>query len=121
MIVKNPIQNIYLLFLFFLVGFQSCDKKPVKPPVPLPSTTFTNPLLSSGPDPWVVKKDSNYYYTHTLGNRVAVWKTQKMSELKSAPAQTIWSAPVAGPNSKNVWAPELHYLNNKWYTYYTAG
>lgn len=44
-----------------------------------------------------------------------------MSDLKNVTAQTVWTAPVAGPNSKNVWAPELHYINSKWYAYYTAG
>ena len=30
--------------------------------------------------------------------------------------------PAAGsPNSENVWAPEIHFLDNKWYLYYTAG
>jgi GH43 family beta-xylosidase len=91
------------------------------PPVNPPVTTFTNPLLSSGPDPWIIKKNNNYYYTHTLGNRIALWKTQKVSELKNAPVQTVWSAPVSGANAKNIWAPELHYLDNKWYVYYTAG
>ncbi len=91
------------------------------PPVNPPVTTFTNPLLSSGPDPWILKKDNNYYYTHTFGNRIALWKTQKVSELKNAPVQTVWSAPASGANSKNIWAPELHYLESKWYVYYTAG
>jgi GH43 family beta-xylosidase len=44
-----------------------------------------------------------------------------MSELKNASPQTVWTAPASGENSKNVWAPELHYLNGKWYIYYTAG
>ncbi len=124
MVIIDSIKNIYLIFLFFIVGLQSCDKKhgnSTNPPVQPQANTFTNPLLSSGPDPWVIKKDSVYYYTHTLGNRIALWKTQKMSELKNATAQPIWSAPSTGPNSNNVWAPELHYLNNKWYAYYTAG
>lgn len=124
MITINPVKNICLLLLFFFVSIQSCDKKPGStppPPPPPPANTFTNPLLSSGPDPWVIKKDNFYYYTHTLGNRIAIWKTQKMSELKNAVSQTVWTAPSSGPNSKNVWAPELHYLNGKWYAYYTAG
>lgn len=29
--------------------------------------------------------------------------------------------PTSGANSHHVWAPELHFLNNKWYVYYTAG
>ena len=114
-----------LRFAFFLsfITLLSCDKKSggtPDPPTPV-ANTFTNPLLSSGPDPWVIKKDISYYYSHTLGNRIAVWKTQKMSELKNATVQTIWTASSTGPNSNNVWAPELHYLNNKWYAYYTAG
>jgi len=92
-------------------------------PTPPPTTqnTFTNPLLSSGPDPWIIKKDNYYYYTHTQGNRIAVWKTTKVSDLKNINPQTIWSAPANGVNSRNVWAPELHYLDGKWYAYYTAG
>lgn len=90
-------------------------------PPPVDNTTFANPLLSSGPDPWIVKNGDYYYYTHTLGNRIAIWKTQTVSDLKYAPVQTIWSAPVSGANSRNIWAPELHTLDSKWYVYYTAG
>lgn len=114
------------LFLILFASILSCGKNggtPTPPPpvIPVPVTTFTNPLLPSGPDPWIVRKDNFYYYTHTSGNRIALWKTAKVSELKNAPSQTIWNAPPSGPNSKNVWAPELHFLNNKWYVYYTAG
>lgn len=114
-----------LKFILLLVTYVtlSCDKGNgggSNPPPP-PANTFTNPLLPSGPDPWIIKKDNNYYYTHTLGNRIALWKTTKVSDLKNAPVQTVWSAPATGPNSKNIWAPELHFINNKWYLYYTAG
>jgi len=118
--------NKYLLVLFYVIITTSSCKKdsggtdPIITPV-IPANTFTNPLLSSGPDPWVIKKDNFYYYSHTLGNRIALWKTQKMSELKNAAVQTVWTAPSSGPNSRNVWAPELHFFNNKWYLYYTAG
>lgn len=114
--------NKLLLYFVFTTAVVSCGKKggESSPPLP-PSNTFTNPLLQSGPDPWIIKKDNNYYYTHTLGNRIALWKTTKVSDLKNASSQTIWTAPAGGTNSKNVWAPELHFINNKWYLYYTAG
>ena len=118
---------MWVISLFVFLSAQSCDKKsstgpnpPVSPPV-VTADSFVNPLLSSGPDPWVYKKDSLYYYTHTLGNRIALWKTKKMSELKNANSVTIWQAPASGPNSKNIWAPEIHHVDNKWYAYYTAG
>jgi GH43 family beta-xylosidase len=28
-------------------------------------TTFTNPLLPAGADPWCIYKNGYYYYTHT--------------------------------------------------------
>lgn len=118
------LSRIAVILSFTLAGFGSCKKSsspdPVPPPVE-PANTFTNPLLPSGPDPWIVQKGNFYYYTQTLGNRIAVWKTTAVSNLKNAPVTTIWSAPVSGPNSKNIWAPELHFLDNKWYAYYTAG
>ncbi len=116
--------TITSVFIFLLLTFFSCGKNSgggsPNPPSPPPANTFTNPLITSGPDPWVVKKDASYYYTHTLGNRIALWKTTKMSELKNAGAQTIWSAPATGPNSRNIWAPEVHFINGKWYAYYAA-
>jgi GH43 family beta-xylosidase len=110
------------ILLLLLTLTVSCDKKSggVVTPPPVTVTTFTNPLLSSGPDPWVIKKDSMYYYTHTLGNRISIWYTKKMSELKTAPVKTIWTPPVSGAGSKNIWAPEIHFLDGKWYAYYAS-
>ena len=42
-------------------------------------TTFQNPLLPSGPDPWVLQNDTTYYYMNTLGNRLAIWPTNTTS------------------------------------------
>lgn len=94
---------------------------PPKPAPPVPATTFINPLLSAGPDPWVYQKDGFYYYLNTTGGDVRIRKTAKMSELSAAPATVVWSPPSAGPNARDVWAPELHFLDGKWYIYYTAG
>jgi GH43 family beta-xylosidase len=122
--MKKNIASCLPLFLI-LITFSNCKKggKPFEPPpfiIPK-DTTFTNPLLPSGPDPYVVKKDSFYYYMHTVGDRIQVWRTKAMSDLRNAYNQTIWTKPASGPNSQNVWAPELFFLDNKWYAYYTAG
>jgi GH43 family beta-xylosidase len=84
------------------------------------SKGFTNPLLPSGADPFVVYHQGYYYYTHTLGNRIQLWKTQHISRLGNAVSKTVWTAPQEGPDSRDLWAPELHRFNNKWYLYYTA-
>jgi GH43 family beta-xylosidase len=82
--------------------------------------TFINPILPSGADPWVTWKDGYYYYTNTVGNRIILYKTEKLHELKNVTPKTVWTPPATGPNSKAIWAPELHYLDGKWYLYYTA-
>jgi GH43 family beta-xylosidase len=102
----------------------SCKKDPAPAPPAPPApetTTYQNPLLPAGPDPWVVQKDGMYYYMHTTGNNLRVWKTPKMSQLGSAVSTVIWTPAAGGPASRDIWAPELHFLDGKWYVYYTAG
>lgn len=84
--------------------------------------TFTNPIVKShaAPDPWMVYKDGFYYFTATAGRSVYVWKSASLTGIERGTKVTVWRAPATGPNSQNVWAPELHFLNGKWYVYYAA-
>jgi GH43 family beta-xylosidase len=83
-------------------------------------TTFTNPLLPSGADPWCIYKDGYYYYTNTTGRNVTVWKTRNIATLKTAATKIVFDPPPSGPNSKEIWAPEIHFLRGKWYIYFAA-
>jgi len=84
--------------------------------------TFTNPLVKSqtAPDPWMIYKDGYYYFTSTGGGHIAVWKSPTITGIDNGKKVTVWKAPPTGPNSRNVWAPELHFLNGRWYIYYAA-
>jgi GH43 family beta-xylosidase len=108
--------------MLFWIPFACSSKNnmPVQPPPVTVDTSFTNPLLSSGPDPWVIQKDTLYYYSNTLGNRISVYQTNKMSALSGSRITTVWTPPVSGPYSKEIWAPEIHFLQNKWYVYFAA-
>jgi len=115
-----------LLAVALLLSTAACkDSGGGSSPTPTPPTptsvTFTNPLLPSGPDPWVYQKDGTYYYMQTTGGNLVIRKTTKIAELGSAVSTTIWTPPANGNNSRNIWAPELHYLDGKWYVYFTAG
>lgn len=83
-------------------------------------TTFTNPLLSSGPDPWVTQRNGVYYYMNTEGNRISIYKTKNLSQLQTAEKIEVYHAPAEGLDAHSIWAPELHYINHHWYIYYTA-
>lgn len=85
-----------------------------------PAATFQNPLQQDGPDPWVTRRGGYYYYTHTTGQNITLWKTKQLSAVSQATPTVVWTPPAAGANSTQVWAPELHFLDGKWYLYYTA-
>lgn len=82
--------------------------------------TFTNPLLPSGADPWSIYKDGYYYYTHSMQNKLVIWKTKNLADLKTAAQKTIFTPPANTAYSKELWAPEIHFINGKWYVYFAA-
>lgn len=82
--------------------------------------TFTNPLLPSGADPYSFYKDGFYYYTHTTGNRIVIWKTADLADLQHAEKKTIYTPPPNTMYSKELWAPEILFLQGKWYVYFAA-
>jgi GH43 family beta-xylosidase len=82
--------------------------------------TFKNPVLPSGPDPWVEYKDGFYYYMNTTGTNLTVWKTRNIADLATAEKKIVWTPPATGPYSHDIWAPEIHFLEGKWYIYFAA-
>lgn len=123
---QGRLRRIFIRYLFLglAVSGITCKKSGGKEPEvvqPQPvETTFANPLMS-GADPSVFQRNGMYYYLQTTGNDIRMWKTATMSGLATASSKVVFT-PVAGAaNSRNVWAPELFYLDNKWYIYFTAG
>jgi GH43 family beta-xylosidase len=84
------------------------------------SEAVINPLLPSGPDPWVEYKDGFYYYMNTTATNLTLWKTRNMAELKTAEKKVVWTPPKSGPYSHDIWAPEIHFLAGKWYIYFSG-
>ena len=100
---------------------QACATGTAEPPAPSPGAdTFTNPLLPSGPDPWVLQKDGVYYYMHTTGRNLTLRRTRDLSRLAEAETKVLWTPPDSGLYSRNIWAPEIHFLDGRWYVYFAA-
>jgi len=105
-----------LLSIFLCAGIygqqpQANDHRPA---------TFTNPLLPTGPDPWVEYKDGFYYYMNTVGTNLALWRARSIADLGSAEKKVVWAPPATGPYCRDIWAPEIHFLSGKWYIYFAA-
>ena len=80
---------------------------------------YTNPILSSGADPWVIKHEGWYYYCSGVPGGIGVSRSRDLHKIN--PPVRVWKVPEKGQwNSTCVWAPELHFWKGKWYIYYAA-
>jgi GH43 family beta-xylosidase len=89
------------------------------------STTFNNPLASSGADPFMTFYNGFYYLLYTTnGSTIQVRKAASVAALASTAETQVWNDTDVTRDSFH-WAPELHLINgpngNRWYIYYTAG
>lgn len=83
-----------------------------------PDEFFTNPVWD-GADPWMVKQGNQYIYCYSQNNSILVSRSQQMTQ--KGEIHTIWKAPDTGWNRACVWAPEIHFIDGRWYVYYAAG
>ena len=82
--------------------------------------TFVNPI-AEGADPWVIRdpRSQRYLWCMSEGNRaIAIHSSPSVTSLGRK--SIVWHAPDEGPWSREVWAPELHYLDEHWYIYFAA-
>lgn len=82
--------------------------------------SFHNPLLPSGADPYSFFYKGFYYYTHTTGRNITIWKTNSIARLATAEKKIVFQPPSSGPYAKELWAPEIHRIKGKWYIYFAA-
>ncbi len=110
-----PIKKMKLFLLLVFVAVSAVQAQ----------STFTNPLKETGPDPWVIYKNGWYYYMNTSvtaqgENELRLWRTKNMARLATAENKTIFQPEEGKPYSKQLWAPEIHYLDSSWYVYFAA-
>lgn len=80
---------------------------------------FDNKLADSGSDPWVILKDGVYYYCYSADGGVCVAKADNLPDVGNTEGVKVWT-PDSEEYNQNIWAPELHYLEGKWYIYVAA-
>jgi GH43 family beta-xylosidase len=57
---------------------------------------------------------------NTTGKNLTIRKCRTVADLKNAETKVVWTPPPEGPFSHDIWAPEIHYLEGKWYIYFAA-
>lgn len=68
-------------------------------------------ILDKGaPDPFVFAANGGYYLMYTTGSNVQISFSKDLTNFNDAEHATIWASDGV---HKNVWAPEMHYLNGR--------
>ncbi len=82
------------------------------------------PIVLQRADPWIYKHtDGYYYYTASVPafDCIELRRAATIQELGAAVPEVIWTKHDAGKMSAHIWAPEIHYIDNKWYIHFAAG
>lgn len=85
---------------------------------------YNKPWILQRADPYVYRhRDGMYYFTASVPayDRIVLRRSETLPGLKDAEEITIWEKHEFGIMSEHIWAPELHYLDNKWYIYFAGG
>lgn len=85
--------------------------------------TYPNPLIEQRADPFILRhSDGYYYFTASVPeyDRLELRRARSLKELSQAAATVVWRKPEQGPMSHLIWAPELHFIDGKWYLYFAA-
>ena len=83
-----------------------------------------NPLIRQRADPFVLHHvDGFYYFMGTVPeyDRLELRRASTIEGLASAEAKTIWRRHPTGEMGSHIWAPELHFIDGRWFIYFAAG
>ncbi|ORX34049.1 hypothetical protein BD324DRAFT_194139 [Kockovaella imperatae] len=85
------------------------------------AVTFTNPIRSNAPDPFIVwdGDTQRYWFTWTTGKRLRLLSASTISELKEDPTQVSTYQTPEMDQKGTMWAPELHKIGSKWYFHWS--
>lgn len=89
-----------------------------------PGVLYTNSLIAQRADPHIVKhSDGFYYFTATAPeyDRIVVRRATTLQGLASASETVVWRRHTSGEMGAHIWAPEMHFINGRWFIFFAAG
>lgn len=85
---------------------------------------YNEPWILQRADPYIYRhNDGMYYFTASVPeyDKIVLRKSATLAGIAQAEEKTIWVKHEKGNMGNHIWAPELHYLEGKWYIYFAAG
>ena len=93
-------------------------------PTTAPATPAPMLLAKQRADPFVVRHtDGFYYFTATAPeyDRLVLRRSPTVEGLTTAEEKVIWRKHEKGIMGAHIWAPEIHFIDGKWFIYFAAG
>ncbi len=86
-------------------------------------TAWNTPFIAQRADPYVLHHGDEWYFTASVPayDRIVLRHATSLEGLRTAQEHEVWHAHHDGVMSCHIWAPELHFLDGKWYIYFAAG
>lgn len=85
------------------------------------SKIIHNPVIrgegASPRDPWVILHEGMYYHCFSRGGSVWVNRVESLNDLDNGGEVSVYTPPEGTAYSKELWAPELHFLDGRFYIY----
>ena len=81
---------------------------------------FKNPILEKGADPFVVLFEGKYYYVYSTKDRTVEVSVADNINLLNRNGNIAFAPEDGLEYSRELWAPEIHYINGDWYLYVAA-
>ncbi|MFP5317105.1 MAG: family 43 glycosylhydrolase [Acidimicrobiia bacterium] len=85
--------------------------------------TFRERRPFPGQDPWVVPHEGGFLLLQSAGGnrRLVVKRFADLRHMDRNSESVIWTPRRAYRHLRQVWAPELHHFDGRWYVYFSAG
>lgn len=84
--------------------------------------TFRERRPFPGQDPWVVAHDGSLLLVQSAGGnrRIVIKRFRDLERMDRNVETVIWTPTAPGAHYRQVWAPELHHIDGRWYVYFSA-
>ena len=75
-----------------------------------------------GQDPWVVAHEGSLLLVQSAGGnrRIVVRRFTDFDRMDRNVEKVIWAPGHSGAHNRQLWAPELHAIDGRWYVYFSA-
>jgi len=110
----------WFLIIILLLQLLSCNNHHLEDNNEFLEKCFFKNPIAIGQDPYVVRHNDVYYYIESKNNAIWIYRSQYLTKPKMNGVK-VWESTPGTWNQTHIWAPELHFINGRWYIYYAAG